>query len=206
MYRDAPAPPDPDSVFPSRAAAWDYVRHILDLVFSLFAAPAALARLGGVSLQYQAHMRFWLRPAERLARLLLLAEAAEIAPLKRRPAKPARRVFPRPDDLSDPRSETWRVSFPVLRASCKRGSGAKGYVTPNISPLRLAARFEALVRIALDPTPYARRLARRLERRPNPRAVRALLAGVRTEGAPLMRVVEMARPLLSAIPLRFSSA
>ncbi|MBL8550398.1 MAG: hypothetical protein JNJ73_10460 [Hyphomonadaceae bacterium] len=200
------APPVPEGSYPNRAAAWDYLRHILDLIFSMFGAPADIVRNRLISPFIRADLNFWLRPAERLARLLLLAQAAEIPALKRRSFSLRRRhYFPRPD-ISSPDSTKWRVSFRVLQENRNAGGGGRGWASPCLLSRPLGMRLEALARVVLDPARYALRLARRLDRRPRPRAVRALLRPVRTERAPLMRMVDMARPLLGAVRFRFSSA
>ncbi|MBL8548485.1 MAG: hypothetical protein JNJ73_00765 [Hyphomonadaceae bacterium] len=213
--------PDPPFVFATRFDAWDYLKHLIDLVFAIFGPPAALARRQLLSPYVRADLNFWLRPLERLARILLLAEAADLqlAPLQKRLAPlPGQRraggVLPL-TDVSQPNEADWRVAFTVLRGTTKPGGGGRGYALPCFNPRPLAARLEALARVALDPKPFALRLAHRLRRGRfgfNPwrrarqeKAVRAVLAPIRTDGAPLMRAPLAALKLATKVESVFDT-
>ncbi|MBL8551155.1 MAG: hypothetical protein JNJ73_14300, partial [Hyphomonadaceae bacterium] len=132
-FRSEPPTP-PDHAFPDRPAAWDYLRHLISIIQSLFGTPGELTLLGGISDSFRADMASWLRPCERLARLLLFAEAAELK-LKPRaipvPRRGRRAPFGR-ETCRSPKSETWRVAFKLLPPPSRRGAGARGYFTPSI--------------------------------------------------------------------------
>ncbi|MBL8550253.1 MAG: hypothetical protein JNJ73_09720 [Hyphomonadaceae bacterium] len=151
--------------------AWTNFRYFLRAMAALTEEPARLA----ARLFLQAHERCeilaWLKPLERLARLLLLAEAAtlDLKPVPPRKAGPRREIKGSRNRLVPEESEEWRVGF-QLAVHSKRRRGrvraSRGFAAPVYDSVPIAARIEALVRVALDPARYARRLARRLARRP----------------------------------------
>jgi hypothetical protein len=203
--------PEPPSLppFPDCAAGWEFLRYVLRAIASVFGDPIALARRGLIAFTLRAEIAQWLAPAEKLARLLLLAAAATAAP----PASRARsrgRGWPpcAREDFSGDASEDWRVSFRLLGGVSKRGTQRreKRPFVPAFSTLPLAARFEALIRVVEAPERYAARMARRLmARRDRGRLVGSLLVPPRTRGAPLMQGPAGALKLAEPARRRFVS-
>lgn len=153
-------------------------------LFNLFGEPHELAFQHSLNARDYKLACNWLRTVEALFRKLLLIEAShyarEIQQSKRRKrSKRDRRAmafFPETPDA-------WRVTFRTLDRGRPRPHGAvygQSRASDRLSaagedargPIRLptrfhsawpiAERFEALLRVHNDPTPYAKRLARRL--------------------------------------------
>ena len=188
-----------DAAEPTGAAAlWDGARHVMGWLLSLFGAPAAIVEMGVLTPGERAEILIWLRPAEALARLLLLADAAaqmadpSMAPP---PARTSRRAMPAdrtavPTRCDPANTERWRVSFRACpRASLshspppapsaapqqrlpepRREMAAGGRGADLRDPWPIAERVEAVIRVLEAPAPYARRLARRLAARAERRA------------------------------------
>ncbi|MBL8551788.1 MAG: hypothetical protein JNJ73_17510 [Hyphomonadaceae bacterium] len=153
--------------FENRDAAWDFVRHLIEVVYALVGTPMQMVSHFLVTEVWRQDLLVWLAPAEKLARILLLAEAAELPRTPLAPPRPRARARQRradPRDWKKTPSEQWSVSFAMFTAARARGRGRRGYRLPHLHPDALAKRFEALVRVALNPAPYAARLARRLWR------------------------------------------
>jgi hypothetical protein len=135
----------------------------------------------------------WLAALESLARALLLVMAARLprpAPAKARPRRTRgsgaaldQNTEEHPPSAEPPGSELW--AGVVFHAAPRRRGGPRGPETPprRFLPARaLAYRFEALIRVAETPEPFARRLARRLWAEP---ALAAdVLRGPDGEGGP----------------------
>lgn len=144
-------------------------------LFNLFGEPHELAfkhTLGARDYKLACN---WLRTVEALFRKLLVIEASHYAheASQAKPRKPRKRVrreitfYPEtPDD--------WRVTFRLMERGRPRprllhqtnagGDARAPYLAPTKfhSAWPLAERFEALLRVHNDPTPYAKRLARQL--------------------------------------------
>ncbi|MBL8548670.1 MAG: hypothetical protein JNJ73_01700 [Hyphomonadaceae bacterium] len=192
--------------------AWTTFRYFLRCMAATVEEPAKLA----ARLYVQAHQRndilLWLLPLERLARLLLLAEAAAItlsptAPRRRGPRKEVKgsRLRPVPEE-----SEEWRVAFKAAAGAKRRSKRAaraarRTFAATVHDAVPLAARIEALIRVALDPAPYAKRLARRLSKRPLSRKQARRLFRPANLETPLGRPFEHALPgfMALAAPARF---
>jgi hypothetical protein len=157
---------------------WEALKDLLHGFAGLFGEPAALFALHAVPRRQGQLIRAWLAALEAIARGLLLMAAAALpasavaprhrpagrAPIRRRPRPAAAVDDPSADDVS---SERWAgVAFRALSSS---GSGSRGTSREPrrfIATAPLALRFEALLRVAEAPEPFARRLARRLRAAP----------------------------------------
>lgn len=136
-------------------------------LFNLFGEPDALAHQHSMGAKDHKLACNWLRTVEALFRRLLFIEAScyasELAPSRPREQRPRQRremaFFPDQPDA-------WRVTFRTMESG--RPSARSGGRRSHLPPLKfhsawpLAERFEALLRVHNDPTPYAKRLARRL--------------------------------------------
>jgi len=165
-------------------ALWRVVSRLLITLFNLFGEPQELAfRHTLVARDHKAALN-WLRTVEALFRKLLFIEASFYAN-DFKSAKPrAKRKRARREIAFFPeKPEEWRVSFRALEAPANEGGSARlrrAYVAersaPNLAPTTfhsawpLAERFEALLRVHNNPTPYAKRLARRLYADPQRKA------------------------------------
>lgn len=151
-------------------AGWATVAHLVTWVINLFGDASFLAALGPIRPKLRREILAWLRPAEALARKLLLIEAARLpkpnlpapAPRVRPPARArfGRRGFAMPDPAD------WPVAFkaiPQRRSPRVRFKPRRPFL---FTALALAERLEALARVAADPERYAARLGRRLHARP----------------------------------------
>jgi hypothetical protein len=167
------------------APFWEELRIALKWAGQIFGDPVDLyddrARPRGEVLP----LRVWLSALEALARALLFIMASRLpvptAARKRRSAarsraRGANAVATSKDDLAKttepegtPGSERWAgVVFrvlPPLRAERRRGPKLS-HLWQALPTRALAYRFEALIRVAENPTPFAQRLARRLRAKP----------------------------------------
>ena len=162
-------PNDPIAQLWRIARAW-----IADAVHA-FGAPAEVART--LSRFARAGLARRLRALETLVLKLLLVEAARLPPPRatyartRAAAVHVARARPAPDPE---RPETWRVRFqlptgahddhaarpaPPARAIAPRAASS---AHARAKAEKLARRLEALIRVAADPAPHARRLRRKL--------------------------------------------
>jgi hypothetical protein len=132
-------------------------------------------------------LRGWLAALETIARALLMIMAVRLPDLP--PERSPRRVCGRPKQTSvaprcSPRglfrpgepydSDRWAgVAFRIApnAGSGERGAGRRTPASRFDFVHGLALRFEALIRVAENPRPYARRLARRLRAEPGLAAV-----------------------------------
>ncbi len=151
-------------------------------LFNLFGEPQQLAFRQTLAARDYKLACNWLRTVEALFRKLLVIEAShyarDLAPPKPRAKRkrPRRMVTFYPDQPDD-----WRVTFRTSldrgrpRPQCStdqalaitdtsRRAGEDAYGPRNAFHCAwpLAERFEALLRVHNDPTPFAKRLARRL--------------------------------------------
>ena len=134
-------------------------------LFNLFGEPDALAHQHSMGAEDYKLAWNWLRTVEALFRRLLFIEASyyvgEVTPPKPRTKRPRQKrqmaFFPDQPDA-------WRVTFRMEsgRASPRRSSRSHRAPLKFYSAWPLAERFEALLRVHNDPTPFAKRLARRL--------------------------------------------
>lgn len=171
---------------------WRAAGTLLHTLFNLFGAPERLADKHTLVGAEHKLILNWLRSAEALMRRLLFIEASHYPKSNARPLLHAKRTRKRRAmEFWPDKPEAWRVSFrvfpssPAMRGGSaeRRSRKAKGQRAPSdafgvFSPARggdvtfhsawpVAERFEALLRVHNDPTPYARRLARRLHARPH---------------------------------------
>jgi hypothetical protein len=192
----SPTEPAPEA-YADRAEGWAFLRTLVECVVSMFGRPAELIQRSFIAASFRTELLRWLRPAEKLARILLLAEAADAADPTRRAAreKPARSAGPREGRSGS--AGRAAVSFRVLAPQRRSGGrGARLGGTRPYNPAPLAARLEALLHVLDAPGRYAARLRRRLLARPDRRSVLdALLQPPKPAGAPLMRGVAQALPL-----------
>jgi hypothetical protein len=180
--------------------AWMRLRQLLKSMGALFGEPAQIAAFGFIANTLRADILAWLAPIERMARLILLAQAADLrVAVARRVWRPRREGKTRPRaafDVSAADSAAWRVSFRALPPGAPASSRASrgGVRVHDARPL--AARFEALIRVVLDPAPVARRVALRLSRRGLDRKrARRLLRMPRRDAPPLVRAIAPIRDL-----------
>lgn len=213
-------------------ALWRRLRAMFDRAAIVIGAPQTLARLTTLTRQRRHEIAGWIARLECIARKLIFAEAATLAP----PAAPAlRRVTqtsptkppcaPAPD-LTQP--HTWAARFKlapprdplaVAAAHAPRIRALWGPTSPPAcappaatqaapAPLRFAFRLEALRRVLDDPAPYARRLARvlcRLTRRFPQAAARYALVTARphaTDPLDPRLIVEAIAAAIGAAPAR----
>lgn len=168
---------------------WAAARVLLQTFFELFGDPAHIAGQHKHSKKQRTLLLPWLRACEAIMRHLLLIEASHYAkpntrPLLRAPRKRVRRLVAFHHD----KPEDWRVSFHCLpNTSPRRTERVAKPARPRRTrvshadrhcPSRwaapkfycawpLALRAEAMLRVFNDPTPYARRLSRRLHATPH---------------------------------------
>jgi hypothetical protein len=160
---------------------WDELKTILRLVGQIWGDPAYLYEGRVLEKRDARRLRAWLAALEVIARALLAVMAMALpAPSRgngrrRRREKPSTKrqyaplsVDPLPEDQAHPEalcdSDRWAgVVFRVAPDLRRRGArGAPRAPMRFLSARSLAFRFEALIRVAESPQPYARRLARRL--------------------------------------------
>ena len=149
-------------------------------LFNLFGEPQDLAFQHSLNARDYKLACNWLRTVEALFRKLLLIEASHYA-REMEQAKPrARSKRQRREMAFFPETpDAWRVTFRSCvtpahehrrpqRRRAPTGSSLATNLAPTIfhSAWPLAERFEALLRVHNDPTPYAKRLARRLYAQP----------------------------------------
>jgi hypothetical protein len=160
----------PSSPRQAPLALWRIAQVFLAALHHLFGAPEDVAREGYLPRARRQQLAGWLRSGEAMLRRLLLIEAAALEPAppaawRLRAPRTRRLVEHKPDA-----PENWRVSFrcfpPARRRAGKprRATPARRRDAADAWPA--AERYEALLRAYNDPTPYARRLARRLRAAP----------------------------------------
>jgi hypothetical protein len=160
------------------ARFWDALDFYLGHAFSLFGAPAAIARKLWLSRRDHKLFCDYIRPLEAMARRLIFLAALELAPMTL-PPTPERKYRPRLGmpanaganfDMDQP--ETWRVSFKTSSfgppASSRHASRQpkpsrlEAGGPKRISSASAAARFEALLRAIAQRDRRAAALARKL--------------------------------------------
>jgi hypothetical protein len=174
---------------PHRAAPlalWRVAEAFMHMLYNLFGAPEHIAEKHTLTAGPYALIASWLRAGEALMRRLLIIEASAHPRPNTRPILwPKRARVRRLHGFDAEYSEAWRVSFRCFSSPARGGSGARrSRVTKGAaaapsdrfaitSPARgggkrfysvwpLAERYEALLRVFNDPSPFARRLAKRL--------------------------------------------
>ncbi|MBL8550779.1 MAG: hypothetical protein JNJ73_12415 [Hyphomonadaceae bacterium] len=196
----------------SLSEAWICLRYLLKCMGAVFGDPSQIAAPLTIPMRLRDDILSFLAPLERMARLLLLAEAARLPALKGavrspRPRQTRQRILREvPED-----STAWRVAFcaqPAIgRSAARRRAPIKRpylYADLPSDPVPLAARFEALIRVALNPAPYAQRLARRLDRNSLKRArAKRLFRPLRPNAAPLYHALKPIFPLAEVARVRF---
>ncbi|MDP3493151.1 MAG: hypothetical protein Q8R82_08550 [Hyphomonadaceae bacterium] len=169
-----------------------HARDLLTFITARFGTPLGLAALSSIVSRRKAELLGWLRPVELMLRRLVLIEAmallASLVAPRSHSRKQASNASPKPPQTSalDPAdSAAWRSIFTVPLHEAEPGdaqsSRASGHRRRRIDdperllPTRgLALRLEGIIRVALDPTPFIRRLARQMRRR-MPKRIDALL-------------------------------
>ncbi len=151
-------------------ALWRIVEAFLHQLHDLFGGPERIAARCTLPRDQHRLFHIWITAGENLIRHLLLLEARACTPQ----AAPARRASKRSAqreryrfDPNDP--DSWRVSFSCLKSRSRAARLSKRRPTPHprlYLTRPLAERIEALIRVFNDPTPYAKRLARRLRATP----------------------------------------
>lgn len=151
------------------AAGWSLARLALELICRLFGAPASLMRKRRIDSATRAALLAWLRPLEAFARRLLLIEAASQPPPNAprfTPKQPYLKAGCGRGGFADEDSTRWSVSFKTFPAApraarkSKRKRAARN--SEFMSSAALAERLEAIMRLAENPDPAIRRVARRL--------------------------------------------
>ena len=152
----------------SPPALWLAARHLLDWLVATVGGPAVIASLGLLSPRLRKEILGWLRPAEAMARMLLLLEAARLAATHgEAPARERRERAPREPRFAaqDPEdSGAWRVAFrtagraatapaaPVAPADMALRLGLGRLAAPDLlNPWPLAERIEAAAGVARPP-------------------------------------------------------
>ena len=181
---------------------WRLAGGLLTYFYHLFGDASRIAALHTVTAKSRALMLTWLRAAEAMLRRLLLIEAAGYARALR--AKRARKPRVRQKKLVAFDSETpeqWRVSFRALdhKRARRRSAVARRDPVRFHSSWPLALRYEALIRVYNNPTPFARRLASRLRAEPS-RAAAVLAQPLPSVGR---EQIGAATPLAEAACARF---
>jgi hypothetical protein len=176
-------------------ALWQIARAFIETLHAMFGAPEAIATRGVLTSKPYALLRSWLRCGEAMMRRLLLIEAQAFAKPNTRPLlRLARPRVRKAMSFEADQPETWRVSFRCFSSSPARGGSVDPGLEPgetkgevrrkrvsredrwsyeNFAPVKfhnawpLAERYEALLRVFNDPTPYARRISRRLHATPH---------------------------------------
>lgn len=161
--------PRRDTAPTPRRTLWRTARARVDGALAALAAPRETMRLVCAPLRTLGQMRAWLRPVEALLRDLIYLQAARLAPRPAGRSPLDRRGRERIEDPRDPRS--WTARFRVRLAADLKDRDAAALLVPGADARRggLAGfdrRLDALIRVAANPTRYARRLARRLRRDP----------------------------------------
>jgi hypothetical protein len=144
---------------------WRTAQTFLGLLFNLFGNPEDVAERHTLTKKPYKLLLDWLRAGEALLRRLLLIEASAHPKPNTRPLLRAQRKRTRTLRYFTPEEpEKWRVSFrtfasPVAGpAKRPRSRSEKRF----FSAWPLAERYEALIRVFINPAPFAARLARRL--------------------------------------------
>jgi hypothetical protein len=164
------------------APLWRELKTILRLAAQIFGEPAALLEDLVLPRRDARLLRAWLSALEAIARALLAAMALRLpkptpshhrtrrhddAPQVITPSTEAATLAAPPD------SERWAgVAFRIAPRTGESRPGGRRGAWRYLFVRSLAYRFEALIRVAEAPGPYARRLARRLSFEPE------LLAGI----------------------------
>ena len=153
---------------PALKAPWSIAEMLLEVMWTVFGAPAEIAARGLAKPDFARALRDWLRAAEAFVRRLLLIEAAslDVAPpvATARPARPVRAAFSNP---SPPRRRGFCV-FIHRRSAFRRLRRYRFRRAPRlfVRTASLAARAEALIDVLARPAIWARRVALKLARRP----------------------------------------
>ena len=185
-------------------ALWRVASRLMITLFNLFGEPDALARQHSMGAKDYKLACNWLRTVEALFRRLLFIEASyyvgEITPPKPRLKRPRQRremaFFPDQPDA-------WRVTFRMERGRPRPRGSSRSHRAPLkfYSAWPLAERFEALLRVHNNPTPFAKRLARRL----NAERVEDILKAPaelehRIDAAPFAEIEELCVQRRDALP------
>lgn len=161
----------------SPAPFWAQVRALLDWALAVLGAASDIARLQLVASPRRVEILSWLRPLERLARLGLMEMALALPAPATVPPRVAGARARSLAALDPDKPETWPARFALLAQSKRaastnlpiQGANRPGSALTGSGVFRawpLAARMEAVRRVTENPEPYARRLRRALEARP----------------------------------------
>lgn len=165
---------------------WARVRGAYQRASADLGGPAGIAAMGALTRRLRRRIVHWIGLLEHLARKLIFAEAARLAPgasAARKACAPCAARGAREIDLSAPHTWPARFSFAIPRDpqlaapdAAPRIRALWGQATPPAQPLAekprargesaflLARRFEALRRVIENPHPHALRLARLMPR------------------------------------------
>lgn len=154
------------SAHPELKAPWSIAEMLLGVVAAAFGAPADIEARGALKLDFGRELRHWLRAAEAFVRRLLLIEAASLDVAPSAPSAPARATFS-PEVSPRPRRRGFRV-FVVRRLRFREPCAGRIRREPKlfVPAAPLAARAAALIDVLARPAVWARRVARKLARRP----------------------------------------
>ena len=145
---------------------WRVASRLMITLFNLFGEPDALAHKHSMSAKDFKLACNWLRSVEALFRKLLFIEASYYARSATPPKPRAKRPRQRREMAFFPdQPDAWRVTFRTMdRLRPHPHGGARSHTPARrfYSAWPIAERFEALLRVHDDPTPFAKRLARRL--------------------------------------------
>jgi hypothetical protein len=150
---------------------WQAAHALVTALFNLFGDPEDIAAQRTLTKRARELLLSWLRPTEAILRRLIFIEASKLGldgPRAFRPASAHTKSASEDarSDFDPAAPEAWRVSF-RCSVSTRRASHprSKRHRAPRAIYARpLAERCEALLRAFNDPAPFARRLARRLNR------------------------------------------
>jgi hypothetical protein len=175
----AASAPSPARIAP--IALWRVAQAFLNTLYNLFGAPEDVAFQHTYTAKAHRQLAQWLRCAEAMLRRLLLIEASAYAGAANAsaPHQQKRQRVRKLHEFTHDKPEAWRVSFrcfafPLLRQAQHDAGGDAAGLSKAKRPDRqrfrsawpLAERYEAILRVFNDPTPYAQRLSRRLRATP----------------------------------------
>ncbi|MGE3249278.1 MAG: hypothetical protein AB7L26_03505 [Hyphomonadaceae bacterium] len=150
------------------AEAWEEARIILSTYLRYTIDPAELIERQAITPLFRAQLLRWLRPLEAIVRLLLLtmAKAMHVEPITRRAY--AKRTSVRPDFI--PRFN-WamrrKAKAPATDEAEKPPKTPRRWARVVVASKGIAERLEGVARVIENPERYAKRLARRLQARPD---------------------------------------
>lgn len=140
---------------------WDFIVFLLSRIGALYARPGVLRRLGFVTRETAHGILALLEPAEQIARRLLLLMARREPP----PQPTLLTYVDAPPAASSGGGRGPRFALLPRERAHRSRRQQKPFPQPDDSTLSTAAladRIFALIKVAANPAPYAKRLARKL--------------------------------------------